>query len=202
MCGKVLQEPGLARIIETLEIDLVDAPRPVPDPGEIFPPRRVLVVGRGHRGATTNVLRWGLVPRWAKDTAIARHTVNARSETVHVKPCFRDAFRTRRCIVPVNAFYEWHGSRRGRRYRVNPVEDPLLCLAGVWDTWREGERVLHTFSILTTPAGETLRGIHPRQPSILRSGALERWLSPHTPLAEALALARRVHHGPLEALPG
>lgn len=153
-----------------------------------------MVVGGqgGPRGAS---LRWGLVPSWASDPAIGNRLINARSETAHRKPAFREAFRGGRCLVPADGFFEWKKTPHGRLpVWVHAEGEGLLTLAGLSDRWEspEGE-VLESFTILTTDASDLLRPVHDRMPVVLRPEARAAWLDPATPPDEARALL-----GPLE----
>jgi putative SOS response-associated peptidase YedK len=102
------------------------------------------------------VMRWGLIPFWAKDDKIGFSTINARAEEVDTKPAFREPFRQRRCLVPVENFYEWKKTAKGKQpYAVGLKGGGLMALAGLWDTWRSpaGERI-RSFTIITTPPNE------------------------------------------------
>lgn len=115
-------------------------------------------------------MRWGLVPGWAKDEAVAAHLINARVETLAEKPSFRAALRHRRCVVPVNGFYEWAAWPEGKQpFYVHAANDAPLGLAGLWERWTrpaDGE-TLETFTIVTTTASEAVRPLHDRMPLIL-----------------------------------
>ena len=143
----------------------------------IAPASEVLVV-RAVEGATHAALvRWGLVPRWAKDAAIGAKLNNARAETVAEKPSFRDAFRRRRCLIPASGFYEWQ-AQAGRKqpYYVHPAQDELFALAGLWEAWRGPDGALETCVVLTTDANATMRPIHDRMPVIVAGRDYARWL--------------------------
>jgi putative SOS response-associated peptidase YedK len=125
------------------------------------------------------MLRWGLVPSWAKDPSVGSRMINARSETVKEKPAFREAFRSRRCAIPASGFYEWTGDARHRVPHAITVEGrPLVAFAGLWESWkdREGKR-LETFTILTTEANRFVSGMHDRMPAILADGDIDAWLT-------------------------
>lgn len=113
---------------------------------------------------------WGLVPPWAKDPKIARQTFNARSETVAEKPAFRDAFRSGRCAVPAQAWWEWDKS--GRKTRVNPGEGQLFLFAGL--------EANGTFTVMTRDSDPELRELHHRQPVLLTPESARIWLAVHT----------------------
>jgi putative SOS response-associated peptidase YedK len=126
--------------------------------------------------------RWGLVPWWAKDLKFGTQCINARAETVDTQPSFREAFRTRRCLVPVNAFYEWSGPKGHRtKWRIRLKDEGILALAGLWERWRDpasGEYV-DTYTIITTAANEVIAKLHDRMPVVLRRQDETRWLDPN-----------------------
>jgi putative SOS response-associated peptidase YedK len=143
--------------------------------------------------------RWGLVPHWADDLAIGAKLFNARSETLAQKAAFRDAFRSRRCVVPVSAFYEWsREGKRSQRHLFHAPDRALLALAGLWATWRapSGERV-GTYTIITVPPNALVEPIHDRMPAVLRGAEIDAWLALDTSLDELTAL---LHPAPPESL--
>lgn len=179
MCGRydLSQSPQVLQ----LYFRLAEAPAPFSNadvrPTDLAPVIRAL---EGRRIALP--ARWGLIPSWSEDEAIAKHTFNARAETVSEKPSFRAAFRHRRCLVPVTAFYEWReipGEKRKQKLRYADPRGHPLALAGLWDRWRrpDGE-LLETFTIITTPANALLAPVHERMPAILGRGDWETWLAP------------------------
>ncbi|MFH7326600.1 SOS response-associated peptidase, partial [Desulfurivibrio sp. C05AmB] len=122
--------------------------------------------------------RWGLIPHWAKDPAIGNRLINARSETVHEKPAFRKALRTKRCLVPASGFFEWSKTASKKvPYYISMKEGVPMALAGIWDVWDtpDGE-VLESFSILTTAANRLLQPIHDRMPVICQPADFALWL--------------------------
>ncbi len=127
------------------------------------------------------VLRWGLVPPWAKDMAIGIRLINARSETAAEKPAFRDAFRHRRCIVPADGFFEWQtrgGKGSKQPFLIQPAQGGLFGFAGLWSDWRDPAGVVvESFTILTCAANDRLSSIHHRMPVILRSDDYGAWLA-------------------------
>jgi len=149
----------------------------------ISPTQSVGVVRSGNDELNRyDYLRWGLVPGWAKEASIGTHMINARSETVAEKPSFRHGIKYRRCIVPVSGFYEWDRSvaKKKQPYFIRMANQPLMPLAGLWETWKSPEGdVLETFSILTTSANSLLGKIHDRMPVILSPDAFNFWLSPN-----------------------
>jgi putative SOS response-associated peptidase YedK len=104
---------------------------------------------------------------WAKDTKIGNQLINARSETVHEKPAFRQALKLRRCIIPAGGFYEWsHAGGKKQPYYIHMADGSPMCLAGLWERWKapEEENFLETFTILTTSANDLVAPLHDRIP--------------------------------------
>lgn len=135
-------------------------------------------------GRRLDILRWGLIPHWSKDTKIAYRTINARAETVATQPAFRDAFRKRRCIVPASGFYEWQKSMKGGKevkqpqYIRRPDGRPI-GLAGLWERWEGPDgTVIESFTIITTDANDLVRPFHNRMPVVLQPEDYGTWLNP------------------------
>jgi putative SOS response-associated peptidase YedK len=136
------------------------------------------------------MLRWGLVPAWAKELAVGTKMINARSESVDEKPAFREAFKSRRCLVPATGFYEWKGvPGRKQPYAITVADRPLFAFAGLWESWRpRGGEPVQTFAIITTDANPAVASIHDRMPVIVRPEDEEAWL--HGDPAQALAILK------------
>ena len=133
-------------------------------------------------------LKWGLIPSWAKDEKMASKMINARSETVDEKPSFKKSFYQKRCIIPMDSFYEW--KREGKMktpMRIKLKDDSLFGVAGLWDSWKapSGE-VIHTCTILTTQPNELMAEIHDRMPVILPKEHQKEWLNPRNQDKEKL----------------
>ena len=124
-------------------------------------------------------MRWGLVPRWAKDTTIGAKMINARSETIAEKPSFRTAYRRHRCLLPADGFYEWKAGAAGAKQpiHIGMKDGSVFALAGLAERWLspEGE-VLDTCTIVTTQANALLSPLHDRMPVIVADANYERWL--------------------------
>jgi putative SOS response-associated peptidase YedK len=132
------------------------------------------------------ILRWGLVPHWAKDPKTGFKMINARAETLADKPAYRDALKTRRCLIVADGFYEWQrreGQKRKQPFHITRADGAPFAFAGLWAIWHgPGEQVLRTCTIVTTDANASLRDIHDRMPVILPDqGAEEAWLDHGTP---------------------
>ncbi|HMK31141.1 MAG TPA: SOS response-associated peptidase [Terriglobales bacterium] len=125
-------------------------------------------------------MKWGLVPNWGKDTFGAAKMINARSETAHSLPAFREAMKLRRCLVPADGFYEWQ--RRGsakQPFCFEVGEGKLFAFAGLWDGWRDASGTwIKTCSILTTVPNSVTSAVHDRMPVILQPDSYELWLDP------------------------
>lgn len=158
----------------------------------VAPSQRILVLRAGSRGRELTLVRWGLVPPWAKDPRVGSAMFNARSETVAEKAAFREALRLRRCVGLANAFYEWK-REGGRKVPYRVVTAGVMMLAGVWERWEgRGGEVVESAAILTRPAGPGLAAIHDREPVMFatRAQAL-RWIEPGaTDVAGLLAQLR------------
>lgn len=133
-----------------------------------------------------NLMRWGLVPAWAKDLSDSARRINSRSETAATLPAFRDAFQHRRCLVPADGFYEWQrakGSKQPYCFEVNGGE--LFAFAGLWERWKEPSGAwLKSFSILTTTPNAVTSAVHDRMPVILDKADWPKWLG-EVPATEA-----------------
>lgn len=153
----------------------------------VAPTRDVPVVRVREGGRRLDQLRWGLVPRWAKDLRIGSKMINARGETVATKNSFRSAFTRRRCIVAADGFYEWQrlDVADGEKPKKQPMfihradGDPL-AFAGLYERWTdaEGLREIHTCTIITTEANDMMANIHDRMPVLLAPADWDEWLDP------------------------
>lgn len=168
------------------------------------PTRTVVGVVAGGGGRELRSFRWGLVPSWAKDPAIASRTFNARAETLATKPSFRSAFRSRRLILPADGFYEWSKAPGESRqpYLFARADGRPLAFAGLFERWRPPgaaeEAELATCTIVTTAAGPDVADVHDRQPVVLESDAWDAWLDPG--LDSRDALEGMLHSGPAGTL--
>ncbi len=171
----------------------------------IAPGTDVLAIRHHGGGDESAWLRWGLIPHWAKDPTIGHKLANARAETAHEKPSFRDAFKARRCLIPADGFYEWQGvagQRRKQPWRIERADGHILALGALWEYWRDpaGQNV-ETCTVLTVPVNDALRHIHDRLPLILARHDWHRWLSPHTTVDKARELLVAVPDDTLAAWP-
>lgn len=127
-----------------------------------------------------SLMRWGLVPHWAKDPSIATSTINAKSETAATKPAFRDPFRLRRCLIPADGFYEWKRTGTSKQPYCFEVRDgELFAFAALWDGWKDASgKWVKTCSILTTTPNAVTATVHDRMPAILEPDCYDLWLDP------------------------
>ncbi|HPF70149.1 MAG TPA: SOS response-associated peptidase [Candidatus Krumholzibacteria bacterium] len=130
-------------------------------------------------GRLLRMFRWGLVPPWSPEPDTGAKMINARSETVREKPAFRDAFARRRCLVPVNGFYEWQKRGDGKQpFLFRRRDHDVFALAGIWERWEyPGGRTLETCSILTTAANAVMRPVHHRMPVVVPEADWRLWFS-------------------------
>ena len=136
----------------------------------IAPSAQVLIV----RSNGAAKVRWGLVPRWAKDPAVGAKMNNARAETVAQKPSFREAYRKRRCLIPANGFYEWKPENGLKQpYYIYPSGGALFAFAGLWEQWND----LQTCAVITTESNEKMAAVHERMPVIVSPAEYATWLA-------------------------
>lgn len=154
----------------------------------IAPTQAHLIVTLEREDRIAQLARWGLINSWAKDKKNAYRTINARAETVEKSPAFRSAFKKRRCLVPVDGFYEWQGPKGDRQpYWFHRSDGGIFYFAGLYELWKpaDGDPEL-TFTVVTTEANEYMGRIHNRMPVILDDDAQEQWLYPGDPGVEKL----------------
>jgi putative SOS response-associated peptidase YedK len=202
MCGRFVSARKRLELLEEFGIErdrVADGPDPEPEPDyNVAPTRRVFAVierpARDDEPAARElrVVRWGLVPSWAKDASGGGRLINARAETVAVKPAFRRAFAKRRCILPADGYYEWQavrqeGKQRKQPYYIYRKDGGALAFAGVYELWRDEalpadhERAwLWTAAIITTNATDDVGQIHDRMPMVIAPQAWADWLDPGT----------------------
>lgn len=175
MCGRFAQKTSYGELKKIFGVAEVPKVKPRYN---IAPTQEILSVRELADGREARLLKWGLVPSWAKDTTIAARLINARSETVESKPSFREAFKQRRCLIPADGFYEWQ-KRDGRKqpYFFRLRDESAFSFAGLWERWKAADgKVLETCTILTTEANEVLRPVHDRMPVILHPSDYDVWL--------------------------
>jgi putative SOS response-associated peptidase YedK len=210
MCGRYVSTRSATELAAVFDaVDATGAEAPPPD-WNVAPTKAVpAVVGRHPRDATgrpdpartersVRVMRWGLVPSWAKDPSIGSRMINARAESAAEKPAFRRALATRRCLLPADGWYEWRrGAGGSRPFYVTGVDGAPLALAGLWEFWRRDDRTLVTAAVLTTDAVGPPAEVHSRMPLVLGRRAWPAWLDP-----DAGAPAELLRPPPVELVAG
>ena len=175
MCGRFVQKAERKIITEEFYVrEFIDE---VITSYNVAPGQNAgIIINRGNNVYVQ--YRWGLVPSWAKDPQIGNKMINARAETVAQKPSFKSAFRNRRCLVPVDGFYEW--KRTGGYkipYFIHHRSKKPFSLAGLWETWKDPEgSPVSTFTIITTDANAALHPIHERMPVVIPTEKRVFWL--------------------------
>ena len=218
MCGRYAATRDPADLAAAFQVDEVVAERALPPRYNIAPTNPVYaVLERRENGEQLRrelrVLRWGLVPSWARDPRIGSRLINARAETIAEKPAFRRAFAVRRCLLPADGYYEWFplagdGGRRPRKqpFFIRPRDGGILPMAGLYELWRDpadpdGEW-LWTCVVITTRATDELGRLHDRMPTFVAPDDWDRWLDPRLDtLQDIAALLRPAAPGWLEAYP-
>jgi len=144
----------------------------------------------GEDGRELTMLRWGLVPFWAKDPSIGNRMINARAETVAEKPSYRAAYRHRRCLVLADGFYEWHTEGGVKRpYYISASDGEPFAFAALWENWQSkvSDESIQSTTLITTEANEFMSALHHRMPVVLRSETADRWLAGDDDLIEFAA---------------
>lgn len=185
MCGRFSQQRPASELAEIFAAEPIAeelGPR-----FNVAPTDEALVVIQREDRRAVVAYRWGLIPHWADSPKVASRMFNARSETLGRSPAFADALRRKRCLVPVDGFYEWQ-RLDGRRqpFTIRRADDRPLVLAGLWSGWRDPsiDRVTRTFTIITTGPNGQMAGLHDRMPVVLPDDAWERWLDPSGDVGE------------------
>lgn len=178
MCGRYSYTTDSTRRFE----QALDASFSAPGPRyNIAPGEENPVIHESPAGYSMEAMWWGLVPHWLKDPQTKYSTINAKVETVAKKPFYRDAFKSRRCLVPADGYYEWRKTGNGKQpYYIHQGGEPF-AFAGLWDFWKgEGAEPFNSYAIITGPATEAIKDIHPRMPLILPESTWKAWMDPET----------------------
>ena len=187
MCGRVRFADEWSEVRIKLKFD-PSSPAPNIAPSWNIPPTGTLLTAiRSEDGRRVpETMRFGLIPRWAKDAKMAFSTFNARAESVTEKPAFRDAWRMgRRCLVATDGFYEWRKSDR-QPFAIGMADAGLMTMAGLWDEWRDptSRARMRSCTIITTEPNELMATLHDRMPVILAEKDWPKWLG-EEPASEA-----------------
>jgi putative SOS response-associated peptidase YedK len=203
MCGRfTLTQP--AEIAARFELDNFAPPEP-----EFYEPRfnvaptqRIVVIPTTDGQRVARRMRWGLIPVWAKDKKIGNAMINARAESLATKPAFRSAFKSRRCLIPADGFYEWQVTRQGKQpYRITLADGSMFAFAGLWERWRDPatDEWIESCCIVTCYPNELTVKFHDRMPVILGDADYDSWLT-GTP-EQAIELLKPYPAGVMRAYP-
>jgi putative SOS response-associated peptidase YedK len=189
MCGRFVSARKRAELLEEFAVqrDAVAADRE-PD-YNVAPTKRIYTVLDRQDERELRLVRWGLVPTWAKDTKGGARLINARAETVAVKPAFRAAFARRRCLIPADGYYEWQtenaGSKAKQPFYIYRTDGGILAFAGIYELWKNPEvpedhedAWYWSASIITTDATDEIGRIHDRTPMVIAPADWTEWLDP------------------------
>lgn len=202
MCGRFTLTSPASKLVEffaTLEPEFQLEPRYNIAPTQMTP---AIVEQGGAR--LMRLMRWGLVPSWAKHLSEGARMINARAETIDSKPAFRKAFRKRRCLIPADGFFEWKKVGKDKQpYLIGMSNEEPFAFAGLWERWHdpESENIVESYSVVTTAPNQLMVGIHDRMPAILPAEACHRWLNDATPDSERLDLLSPYPAGDMRAFP-
>ncbi len=177
MCGRFALKAPPAELITRFGLDECAAFKPRYN---IPPGTDIAAIRQSPEGKRVlHLLRWGLVPHWARDISIGTRLNNARGETVAEKPSFRDAFKRRRCLIPASGFYEWKTEDRIKQpYYISLKSGEPMALAGLWESWKAPDgNILRTVCIVTTGANALMESIHERMPVIIGAEHWQDWLA-------------------------
>ncbi|MEV8635955.1 SOS response-associated peptidase [Streptosporangium sp. NPDC051023] len=207
MCGRYASTRPKQELLEEFEVELDGAAdEELGADYNVAPTKPVYAVlsrvpkaGPGGRAVRQlRVVRWGLVPAWAKDPSIGSKMINARVETVAEKPSFRKAFAERRCLLPADGYYEWAvlenggtaGKPKKQPYFIRPADGGVMAMAGIYEFWRDRGRAeddplawLVSCAVITTSAQDELGAIHDRMPMLIERERWAEWLDPGVPEA-------------------
>ena len=227
MCGRYASSRRPEDLVEEFEVIENRVPEPLPPDYNVAPTKEVYAVLERPPSARDGVegeppqrqlrvVRWGLVPSWAKDPSIGNRMINARMETVAEKPAYRRALAARRCLLPADGYFEWYptgeltaaGKPRKQPFFICPKDGGALAMAGLYEIWRDPtkaedaeDRFRWTCTVITTDAEDDLGKIHDRMPLMVEPERWQAWLDPRTDQDTVLDLLVPAAPGRLEAYP-
>jgi putative SOS response-associated peptidase YedK len=196
MCGRYTLISSIETVAEHFHVDptLDAAPR-----YNIAPTQHVVAVVKD-QSMHLELMRWGLIPAWAKDESIGSRMINARAESLAEKPSFRNLLRSRRCLIVADGFYEWRAEGKSKTpMYITMQDDQPFAFAGLWDRWKNADgQFVQSCTIITTEPNELMAPIHNRMPAILRPAACEDWL--HAEVRDAAVLTHWLKPYPAELM--
>ncbi|WP_214409377.1 SOS response-associated peptidase [Sphaerisporangium fuscum] len=197
MCGRYASARKRQELLEEFQVGLDGTSAELPADYNVAPTKRVYAVltrpeeqaaeAKAEPVRQLQVLKWGLVPSWAKDPSIGNRMINARLETLAEKPSFRRAFAHRRCLLPADGYYEWYRADKKTKqpYFIHPEDGGVMAMAGLYEYWKDPTRAdddplkwLVTCTVITTTAEDHLGHIHDRMPLIMKPDMWSDWLDP------------------------
>ncbi len=217
MCGRFVSTAGPDRIAAYFDTVLPTeaVAESLGENYNVAPTQDIYAVAANGDGTSrVDAFHWGLIPSWAKDRKIASRMINARAETLAEKPAFKGLLAKKRCIVTMDGFYEWQAGSPGGPLNAKgqPLKQPmfihrrdddeLLTAAGLWTAWKDPAdpdgRFLHSVTIITTAANDTMRPVHDRMPAFLTADRWATWLDPSN--QDLASLTAMLDGGPLDLL--
>jgi putative SOS response-associated peptidase YedK len=195
MCGRYVRRSDKQRIAEHFQVHGLSLPDFGPSwnvAPQTFQP--VIRLNRDTGVREIVLMRWGLVPFWARDAKVGYSTINAQAETITISPTYREAFKHRRCLVPADAFYEWVkiDSKTKQPFAIALKSGEPYAFSGLWERWRNTDAgtALRSFAIVTTDPNEVVQPLHDRMPVIIPERDYDRWLQPSNPDRPPIDLLR------------
>ena len=178
MCGRFILLTDLSVIVQSFRIGEVAAEYKTGD--NISPGQEIVAIIRKDDQNSLVNFQWGLIPSWSKDPSIGNRMFNARAETIAEKPSFKTAFQKRRCLIPVDGFYEWQKLGKEKKpLRFSLKSEEPFGLAGLYETWiSPDQKPIQTCTIITTEPNDLLRPIHDRMPVIVKKEQEDFWIDP------------------------
>ncbi len=205
MCGRMTSTTSIEDIAKALGIEEIepDAER-LPSSYNVAPTEDVLVVAEHTGVRRLETMRWGLVPFFAKDLSGSARMINARADSVTMKPAYRRAFKGHRCLFPIDGYYEWQKLEKEKQpWYFKSREGTPIALAGLWEVWRDPKKPndappLFSCTIITTDANKDMSDVHNRMPLMLEPDEWNTWLGEETDPEEAATLLRPPRLGLLD----
>ncbi len=184
MCGRYTLHKKLGEIAKRYNLAITKVPKDIHPNYNVAPGQRMPVIIKDDGGEKVEIMKWGLIPVWAKDPRIGYKLINARDDTIFEKPMWRSVILKKRCLIPADGFFEWKKIPEGSKVRkqpfyIHPKQDELFSFAGVWESWKDVEGLeWKTYSIITTEPNKEMRSVHNRMPVILHQEDEASWLNP------------------------
>ncbi|MDU9693373.1 SOS response-associated peptidase [Priestia aryabhattai] len=178
MCGRFSLTTDIAELQEQFNFDF-NGEFTFGSRFNIAPSQQVLTLGSSEGKRVGTTMKWGLVPYWADDIKIGYKMINARGESVDEKASFKRPFKSKRCLILADGFYEWKKEGKKKQpFRFVMKDERPFAFAGLWEQWNRGEEPLYTCTIITTKPNEVTKEVHDRMPVILEEDAYDLWLDP------------------------